>query len=168
MMVNGEPRLTCAHVPHRLRARARCGSSRSRNFPVIRDLVVDIDDFMHKLPTGQAVDHPRGGEAGRPRASTCRRRQQLDEYKQFSMCINCMLCYAACPVYGLDPRLPRPGGDRAGAALQPRLPRQGSEANASDRACRIRKGSGDARSSVNAPEVCPKHVDPPGPFNSTN
>src|SRR5215471_18421753 len=29
--------------------------------------------------------------------------EQLDVYKQFSMCINCMLCYAACPVYGLDP-----------------------------------------------------------------
>ena len=27
---------------------------------------------------------------------------ELDDYKQFSMCINCMLCYAACPVYGLD------------------------------------------------------------------
>jgi ferredoxin len=26
----------------------------------------------------------------------------LDTYKQFSMCINCLLCYAACPVYGLD------------------------------------------------------------------
>ena len=33
-------------VPHRLRARARSASSRSRNFPVVRDLVVDIDDFM--------------------------------------------------------------------------------------------------------------------------
>ena len=24
--------------------------------------------------------------------------------KQFNMCINCMLCYAACPIYGLDPK----------------------------------------------------------------
>jgi len=29
---------------------------------------------------------------------------ELDEYKQYSMCINCMLCYAACPIYGLDPQ----------------------------------------------------------------
>ena len=29
--------------------------------------------------------------------------QQLEDYSQFSMCINCMLCYSACPVYGLDP-----------------------------------------------------------------
>jgi len=26
---------------------------------------------------------------------------ELARYKQFSMCINCMLCYAACPVYGM-------------------------------------------------------------------
>ena len=33
---------------------------------------------------------------------------ELDEYKQFSMCINCMLCYSACPVYGLDPEFVGP------------------------------------------------------------
>src|SRR5262249_57515300 len=26
----------------------------------------------------------------------------LDEYKQYSMCINCMLCYSACPIVGLE------------------------------------------------------------------
>jgi len=25
--------------------------------------------------------------------------EELANYKQYSMCINCMLCYAACPVY---------------------------------------------------------------------
>ena len=29
--------------------------------------------------------------------------EQLEDYSQYSMCINCMLCYSACPVYGLDP-----------------------------------------------------------------
>ena len=67
MIVNGEPKLTCAHVPHRLRARPgprRAAAPTSRS---IRDLVVDIGDFMRKLPTRQAVDHPRGREAGRRR-----------------------------------------------------------------------------------------------------
>ena len=27
---------------------------------------------------------------------------QVDNYRQFSQCINCMLCYAACPVYGME------------------------------------------------------------------
>jgi len=28
--------------------------------------------------------------------------QQLDRYNQFSACINCMLCYQACPQYGMN------------------------------------------------------------------
>ena len=28
--------------------------------------------------------------------------EELEDYKQFSMCINCMLCYSACPIYGLN------------------------------------------------------------------
>ena len=28
---------------------------------------------------------------------------ELSEYKQYSMCINCMLCYSACPIYELEP-----------------------------------------------------------------
>ena len=48
MMINGEPKLTCATFlvdlapgPVRIEPLA--------NFPVIRDLIVDITDFMHKL-----------------------------------------------------------------------------------------------------------------------
>ena len=59
---------------------------------------------MRKLVQRQAVDRPRERRSRCRRASTCRRREELDEYKQFSMCINCMLCYAACPIYGLDPK----------------------------------------------------------------
>jgi ferredoxin len=28
---------------------------------------------------------------------------QIDQYRQFSMCINCMLCYSACPVIAIEP-----------------------------------------------------------------
>ena len=27
---------------------------------------------------------------------------ELARYKQYTLCINCMLCYAACPIYSLD------------------------------------------------------------------
>ena len=48
MMVNGEPKLTCAtfladYAPGPVRVEPL------RNFPVIRDLIVDIGDFMRKL-----------------------------------------------------------------------------------------------------------------------
>src|SRR5436189_5067920 len=48
MMVNGEPKLTCAaflkdYYPNTIRVEPLT------NFPVIRDLVINFDDFMHKL-----------------------------------------------------------------------------------------------------------------------
>ena len=43
--------------------------------------------------------------------------EQLDIYQQFSACINCMLCYAACPVYGLEPEFYRSRGHRSGPTL---------------------------------------------------
>src|SRR5712664_1553809 len=50
MMVNGEPKLTCAtflsdYAPAPVRVEPLT------NFPVIRDLIVDIGDFMRKLVT---------------------------------------------------------------------------------------------------------------------
>src|SRR6266849_10975313 len=48
MMVNGEPKLTCAaflrhYYPKTIRVEPLT------NFPVIRDLVINLDDFLHKL-----------------------------------------------------------------------------------------------------------------------
>jgi len=72
MTVNGEPQLSCAtfltdYAPGPIRVEPL------RNFPVIRDLVVDIDDFMTKLPTVKPwvirdVDEPepRAGQLGEP------------------------------------------------------------------------------------------------------
>jgi fumarate reductase iron-sulfur subunit len=100
MTVNGEPRLSCGTFLTSL------GSGPIRveplqNFPVIRDLVVEITDFMTKLPrvTPWLVPEEPIPAADEDYLQTP---AQLDEYKQFSMCINCMLCYSACPVYGLE------------------------------------------------------------------
>ena len=71
------------------------------HFPVIRDLVVDIDDFMEKLPDVKAWLIPK--EAKSPEEGEyLQTPAEMAAYKRFSMCINCMLCYSACPVYGLD------------------------------------------------------------------
>jgi fumarate reductase iron-sulfur subunit len=101
MTVNGEPKLTCAafltdYKPGPVRVEPLS------NFPVIRDLVVEIGDFLRKLPKVlpwivRDTDKPTtdGEYLQTP--------EELDAYKQYSMCINCMLCYSACPVYALDP-----------------------------------------------------------------
>ena len=60
-----------------------------------------MDDFMHKLKSIKPwiirkQEIPLG--AGEHRQTN----EQIDDFRQFSECINCMLCYAACPVYGLN------------------------------------------------------------------
>src|SRR5437667_7464197 len=101
MMVDGEPKLTCASflsesLPGPIRVELL------RYFPVVRDLVVEIGDFMRKLKKVKpwiVCKTKKPVSAG----EYLQTREELVIYKQFSMCINCMLCYAACPVYGLDP-----------------------------------------------------------------
>src|SRR5438105_718470 len=58
MMVNGEPKLTCAafledYYPNPIRVEPLA------NFPVIRDLVINLDDFMHKLKEVKAWMIPK-------------------------------------------------------------------------------------------------------------
>jgi fumarate reductase iron-sulfur subunit len=100
MTVNGDPKLTCAtfltdYAPGPVRIEPL------QNFPVIRDLVVELTDFMHKL---QAVKPLLIREEETPvdDGEYLQTPEELADYKPYSMCINCMLCYSACPVYGLD------------------------------------------------------------------
>ncbi|MEE8537367.1 MAG: 2Fe-2S iron-sulfur cluster-binding protein, partial [Acidobacteriota bacterium] len=99
MMVDGEPVLTCAtylenFLPGPIRVEAL------RGFPVIRDLVGDLNDFIGKLQKVKPWIIRRKGEERDPaEGEYLQTPQQLEEYKRYSMCINCMLCYAACPIY---------------------------------------------------------------------
>ncbi len=101
MMINGVPKLSCAtflkeYYPQTIRVEPLA------NFPVERDLVITLDDFMKKL----SEVHPWIVRTVEPAPGSGEYRQtpaELDQYKQFSMCLNCMLCYAACPMYGLKP-----------------------------------------------------------------
>ena len=100
MMVNGTPKLTCAtflkdYYPEPIRVEPLA------NFPVERDLVINMDDFMTKLKSIKPWiirDQEKPVAEGEYLQSPA----ELARYKQFSMCINCMLCYAACPIYGLE------------------------------------------------------------------
>ena len=100
MNVDGEPKLTCAafltdYAPGPVRVEPLT------NFPVVRDLVVDIEDFMEKLPRVKPWII-RDDDQSVIDGEYIQTPEELDEYKQFSNCINCMLCYAACPIYGID------------------------------------------------------------------
>ncbi len=103
MMINGTAKLSCAaflrdYYPRKIRVEPLA------NFPVERDLVIVLEDFMAKLKSVKPWIIRKEGEEkpvseGEYRQSPA----ELARYKQFSMCINCLLCYAACPVVGLEP-----------------------------------------------------------------
>ena len=158
MTVNGEPKLTCGtfltdYAPGPVRVEPM------RNFPVVRDLVVDIGDFMEKLPKVSPW-LIRDEEKSLDEGAYLQTPEELDEYKQFSMCINCMLCYAACPVYGLDPEFMGP----AAIALAERYDLDSRDQGARERLDVLieREGVWGCTFDGECTTVCPKHVDPAG------
>jgi fumarate reductase iron-sulfur subunit len=158
MTVNGEPKLTCAtflteYAPGPIRV------DPLKNFPVVRDLVVEMGDFMRKLPMVKPWI-VRKDEKPLSEGEYRQTPEQLDEYKQFSMCINCMLCYAACPVYGLDPHFVGP----AAIALAQRYNLDSRDQGARERLDLLsdHEGIWGCTFVGECTRVCPKHVDPAG------
>ena len=158
MTVNGEPKLTCAtfladYAPGPVRVEPL------RNFPVIRDLVVEMGDFMRKLsrvkPWIIRKDHKPLSDG-----EYLQTPQEMDEYAQFSMCINCMLCYAACPIYGLDQEFIGP----AAIALAQRYNLDSRDEGARERLEVLSEHDGIWGCTFvgECTKVCPKDVDPAG------
>jgi fumarate reductase iron-sulfur subunit len=85
---------------------------------------------------------------------------QLDEYKQYSMCINCLLCYAACPVYGLDPKFVGP----AAIALAQRYNFDSRDEGSGERRDLLSQHEGIWGCTFvgECTDACPKDVDPAG------
>jgi fumarate reductase iron-sulfur subunit len=158
MTVNGEPKLTCAtflseYAPGPVRIEPL------KNFPVVRDLVVEITDFLEKL---QKVKPwiIRKDDKPMSEGEFLQTPEEMDHYKQFSMCINCLLCYAACPVYGLDPLFSGP----AAIALAQRYNMDSRDQGAQERLDILSRQEGIWGCTFvgECTEVCPKHVDPAG------
>jgi fumarate reductase iron-sulfur subunit len=76
------------------------------------------------------------------------------------MCINCTLCYAACPVVGLDPVFVGP----AAIALAQRYNKDSRDQGADGRTAILAHPEGIWGCTFvgECTRVCPKHVDPAG------
>jgi fumarate reductase iron-sulfur subunit len=161
MMIDGKPKLSCKtflreYYPGKLRVEALA------HFPIERDLVVGIDDFIGKLESIKPYlipREPRTLEQGEYLQTPAQR----DQYEQFSSCINCLLCYAACPQYGLNPGFTGP----AALALLHRY-----NADSRDQGWEARQEVVNAEDGVwrcmlvgYCTEVCPKGVDPAHAIN---
>jgi fumarate reductase iron-sulfur subunit len=158
MTVNGEPKLTCAtflsdYAPGPIRVEPLA------NFPVVRDLVIEMTDFMSKLEEVRPwID--RKQERPLSEGEYRQTPEQMDQYKQYSMCINCLLCYAACPVYGLDPHFIGP----AAIALAQRYNFDSRDEGARTRLEILSQHEGIWGCTFvgECTKVCPKNVDPAG------
>ncbi|MEN7547079.1 succinate dehydrogenase/fumarate reductase iron-sulfur subunit [Rapidithrix thailandica] len=157
MMVNGKPVLTCAtflekFMPGPVRVEPL------ENFPVIRDLVIDMSDFLEKLKTVKPWIIRE--EEPEPERELLQTPSQLADYTQYSMCINCMLCYAACPIIGLEPDFVGP----AAIALAQRYNLDNRDQGNKERREALNQEHGMWQCTFvgDCSVVCPKNVDPAG------
>ena len=83
---------------------------------------------------------------------------QMAKYHQFSGCINCGLCYAACPQFGLNPEFIGP----AAITLAHRYNEDSRDHGKKERMAQLNSQNGVWSCTFvgYCSEVCPKHVDP--------
>ncbi len=160
-MVNGVPSLSC-HTFLRELAPGPVRVEPLAHFPIQRDLAIDQGDFVRKLESVKPwiiAAEPRTLTDGASRQTP----QQIDNYYQYSECINCLLCYAACPQYGLNGKFTGP----AALALLHRYNADSRDAGTAERMEVINAEDGVWGCTLvgYCSEVCPKGVDPARAIN---
>ena len=161
LMINGTPKLGCKsflrdYYPEKITLEPLA------NFPIERDLVVVMDDFIEKLESIKPYIIPeknaQGGSRCLSEGTYQQTPEQMEKYRKFSMCINCGLCYAACPQYGLDNKFLGP----AALALIARYNRDNRDTGTAERMKLVNQEEGTWGCTFvgYCSVVCPKDVDP--------
>jgi fumarate reductase iron-sulfur subunit len=161
VMIDGKPRLGCQTflrdlLPGPVRVEALA------HFPIERDLVVSVDGFVAKLESVKPYLIPKAPRT-LAEGEYLQTPAQLEMFEQYSSCINCMLCYAACPQFGLDPKFTGPG-------VLALLHRYNADSRDGGQAQRMEilsseEGVWNCTAVGYCSEVCPKHVDPANAVN---
>jgi fumarate reductase iron-sulfur subunit len=161
MMVNGKPHLSCQtfvrdFLPGPVKIEALA------HFPIVRDLMVDVEPFIAKLESVKPWIIPRE-ERALAQGEYLQTPEQMAQFEQFSGCINCMLCYAACPQFGLDNEFLGPGvlallhrynADSRDGGKEQRMPMLSAQ-----------EGVWSCTAVGYCSQVCPKEVDPANAVN---
>jgi fumarate reductase iron-sulfur subunit len=161
-MIDGVPRLSC-HTFLRDLLPGPVRVEPLQHLPIARDLAVDQGDFLDKLEAVQPYlieDAASLPPAGQPHRQTP---EQMARYTDESQCINCLLCYAACPQYGLDRRFAGP----AALALLQRWNADSRDHGSANRAALVNAEHGVWGCTLvgYCSVVCPKGVDPARAIN---
>ena len=161
MMINGKPQLSCStflrdFLPGPIRVEPLA------HFPIQKDLVVDAGEFVKKLESVKPYIIPKE-KRSLDEGEYLQTPHQLEQFEQFSSCINCMLCYAACPQFGLNPDFLGPGV----LALTHRYNADSRDGGRAERMEILSQEEGvwSCTAVAYCSEVCPKHVDPASAVN---
>jgi len=158
MMINGVPRLACytqvAELPE-----ATITVGPLDHYPLVRDLVTSFDGFFDKhRSVAPFLIRKDAIEQATATSEFAQSSRELDEFLQFSYCIKCGLCNAACPTMTNDPAFIGP--QALGQAYR-------YIADSRDEGAMQRLGAVDSRHGIwrchfagSCSFVCPKGVDP--------
>ena len=159
MMVNGKPMLACNTQVLDVSTDVLMLAPLP-NFGIMRDLVPDLSPMMDKhasmMPYTEREDMDQ--LVDEPEDMLWQTDEQLEEYLQFSYCIKCGCCMAACPTYATDPRysgpMPLAAAHRYNADTRDDGFRERKKALAGD------GGPWRCHYAGECSRVCPKGVDP--------
>jgi fumarate reductase iron-sulfur subunit len=159
MVINGRERWACRTLLSGL-SRGAVTVRPLYNFPLIRDLVVDMAPIKSKMLAMKAVFVPArrtGEEEGRAAqiGSTTRERRAVDRAIE---CIGCGMCVSACTMVGHDSRFPGPAALNRVFTLQ----RDSRDAAHAERGEALLSEDVLARchGQANCTEVCPMEISP--------
>jgi fumarate reductase iron-sulfur subunit len=163
MMIDRQPKLACHTFLRDYRGKLLLIEPLD-HFPIERDLIVDQDGFLEKLASLYPyliAEHERTVEQGEYRQLPT----ELAKFRPFAQCINCLLCYAACPQMAINPDFAGP----AALALAHRYNQDSRDAGALARAevTDSPHGVWDCTFVGACSTVCPKQVDPAAAIQQT-
>jgi succinate dehydrogenase / fumarate reductase iron-sulfur subunit len=157
MMINGKPRLACTTQVSELGHLVEV--SALPNHETIKDLVPDLaKTFAKHRAVKPYLIRPDIAEMEAPTREFCQTPRELLDYVQFSYCLKCSLCLAACPTEASTPAFL---GPQALAAAY-RYIADSRDAGFAERARAVDAlhGAFGCHLAGACSEACPKGVDP--------
>lgn len=157
VMVNGIPKLGCKTFLRDYNGVIDIAPL--AHFAVEKDLIVDMTPFLAHL----SAIKPYLINVKDDKAPHKQTPAQLAKYQQFSNCINCGLCYAACPQFGLNPEFLGP----AAITLAQRYNLDSRDNGKAQRMSQLNGNNGAWGCTFvgSCSEVCPKQLDPAAAVN---
>lgn len=163
MMINRQPKLACHSFIRDYRGQLVTVEPLD-HFPIERDLIVDQDGFIEKLTSLYpylVTEHDKPLSEGPNLQSPA----ELAAFRPFTQCINCLLCYAACPQVAINEAFVGP----AALAIAHRYNRDSRDSGEELRSevTDSHHGVWDCTFVGACSEVCPKNVDPAAAIQRT-